>query len=212
MARTPELLEFAKQHKLKCITIADLVAFRMKTEMLVQLVSSQSIHTRQGSCMAHCYRSYIDGSEHLALVSGNVAGKSQVLVSIVTEKLLDDLFGVQGSQLDAALQAVCSEAEGVLIYLSASSKAPPLSQQLSQLGDKSDHDHESGSHPDPLQQGIAACILRDLDVKSMRVVSSNGSLPRSISGSGLAVSESVSLEHLYNGCQNFDGFFARCCW
>ena len=198
MARTPELLGFAKQHKLKCVTIADLVAFRMKNEMLVQLISSQWLHTRHGRCMAHCYRSHIDDTEHMALVSGNVAGKSQVLVTVVTENSLDDLFGAEGSQLDAALKAVCDEAEGVLIYLSGSGKAPAFSEQLSRLSSKSDNGDSSNASPDPLQHGVAASILRDLDVKSMRILSNNDRLPKSMNGSGLAVSESVSLENLHH--------------
>lgn len=197
MARTPELLEFAKEHKLKCITIADLVAFRMKNEMLVQLVSSDRVHTRHGSCMAHCYRSLIDNTEHIALVSGNVAGKSQVLASIHTGSVLDDVFGVRGSQLDAALEAVCSEAEGVLIYLQSQSKAPTLSEQLSQLGRLSSD--QTTASPDPLHHGTAACILRDLGVRSMRILSHTDSLPRSMNGSGLSVTESVSLENLGSG-------------
>ncbi len=202
MARTPELLDFAKQHNLKCITIADLVAFRMKTETLIQLVSSQRIHTRHGNCMAHCYRSLIDGTEHMALVSGNVAGKSQVLTTGHTESVLDDLFGVQGSQLDAALHAVCSQAEGVLIYLQSQGKAPALSEQLSQLESPSDQD---GSTNDPLHHGIVACILRDLGVKSMRVLSETDSLSNSMNGSGLSVSESVSLDSLGNGSNGNGG-------
>lgn len=185
MARTPELLDFAKQHNLKCITIADLVAFRMKNETMIQLVSSQRIHTRHGSCMAHCYRSLIDSTEHIALVSGNVAGKSQVLMTGHTESVLDDLFGVQGSQLDAALHAVCSQAEGVLIYLQSQSKAPALSEQLSQIENPSNQD---GSTDDALRHGIVACILRDLGVKSIRVLSGNDSLSNSMNGSGLSVS------------------------
>ena len=201
MARTPELLDFAKEHKLKCITIADLVAFRMKNEMLVQLVSSDWVQTRHGRCMAHCYRCLVDGNEHVALVSGNVAGKSQVLTTVCTESVLDDVFGVQGSQLDTALQAVCSQAEGVLIYLQSQGKAPALSERLSMLKSSPEQGNLS---PDPLHHGIAACILRDLGVKSMRMLSETDSLPRSMNGSGLSVIESVSLDK-HSGRSNGNG-------
>ncbi|KAL3137573.1 hypothetical protein ABBQ38_004856 [Trebouxia sp. C0009 RCD-2024] len=192
MARTPELLEFAREHKLKCITIADLVAFRMKQEMLVQLVSSARIQTRHGSCMARCYRSLIDGNEHMALVSGNVAGKSQVLVAIHVESELDDALGVHGSQLDASIQAISSEAEGVLIYLKCE-KAAPLSEQLSQLQDQNGH---ASVDPDPLHHGLAACMLRDIGVSSIRMLSDTDKLPNRMTGSALAVTESVSIENL----------------
>ncbi len=202
MARTPELLDFAKQHNLKCITIADLVAFRMKNETLIQLVSSQRIHTRHGSCMTHCYRDLIDGTEHIALISGNVAGKSQVLTIGHTGCALDDLFGVQGSQLDAALHAVCNQAEGVLIYLQSQGKAAALSEQLSQLESPSD---QGGSNNDPLHHGIVACILRDLGVKSMRVLNETDGLANSMNGSGLSASESVSLASLGHGSNGNGG-------
>lgn len=195
MARTPELIEFAREHSLKCITIADLVAFRMKNEMLVQLVSSDRVSTRHGSCMVHCFKSLVDGKEHIAMVSGNVAGKSQVLAAVFTQNELDDVFGVQGSQLDAALQAVCSEAEGVLLYLRPQGKAPALSQQLSQLSSQL----HATSAIDPLHHGIAACILRDLGVKSMRVLSDSDAVPSGIHGSGLSVTESVSIENVQSG-------------
>ncbi|KAL3150865.1 hypothetical protein ABBQ32_000615 [Trebouxia sp. C0010 RCD-2024] len=192
MARTPELLEFAREHELKCITIADLVAFRMKQEMLVQLVSSARIQTRHGSCMARCYRSLIDGSEHMALVSGNVAGKFQVLVAIHVESELDDALGVHGSQLDTSLQAISGAAEGVLIYLK-SEKAANLSEQLSQLQDQNGH---ASVDPDPLHHGLAACMLRDIGVTSIRMLSDTDKLPNRMTGSGLAVTESVSIENL----------------
>lgn len=193
MARTPELLQFAREHKLKCITIADLVAFRMKQETLVQLLHSKRIHTRHGSFMAHCYRSLVDGSEHMALVSGNVAGKSQVLAAVHVENALDDAFGVHGSQLEAALQAISGAAEGVLLYLKSQGKALTMSQQLSQLQDQ----NGNGSiDADPLHHGLAASMLRDLDVSSIRMLSDSDQLPNSMNGSGLDVTGSVSIENL----------------
>ena len=191
MARTPELLEFAREHKLKCITIADLVAFRMKQETLVQLIHSKRIHTRHGSFMTHCYRSLVDGSEHMALVSGNVAGKSQVVAAVHVENALDEAFGVHGSQLDAALQAISGAAEGVLLYLKSQGKAVTMSEQLSQL-----HDQNGSVDADPLHHGLAASMLRDLDVSSIRMLSDSDKLPNIMNGSGLDVTESVSLENL----------------
>ena len=195
MARTPELLEFAREHHLKCITIADLVAFRMKKEMLVQLVLQQRIHSRHGSFMAYCYKSLVDGSEHVALVSGNVAGKSQVLAAVHTENELDDAFGVQGSQLDAALQAVSNASEGVVIYLKSTGKAATLSGQLSQLSSQNGSQNgNTSTDPDPLHHGITACILQDLGVSSVRMLSETDQLTNSMNGSGLEVTESLSLE------------------
>ena len=204
MARTPELLEFARKHKLKSITIADLVAFRMKQETLVQLICSERIHTRHGSFMAHCYRSLVDGSEHMALVSGNVAGKSQVLAAIHVENALDDAFGVHGSQLDAALQATSSAAEGVLIYLKSQGRAVAMSEQLSQLHGQNGI---ASVDPDPLHHGLAACMLRDLQVSSIRMLSDTDKLSNSMNGSGLDVTESISIENL-QGVSSSNGSYA----
>ncbi|KAL0029538.1 hypothetical protein WJX79_002202 [Trebouxia sp. C0005] len=104
--------------------------------------------------------------------------------------------------LDFAKQHNLNQAEGVLIYLQSQGKAPALSEQLSQLESPSDQD---GSTNDPLHHGIVACILRDLGVKSMRVLSETDSLSNSMNGSGLSVSESVSLESLGNGSNGNGG-------
>ena len=193
MARTPELLQFARHHKLKCITIADLVAFRMKQDLQVHLVTSESLHTRHGRCMVYCYESLVDGSEHIALVKGNVAGKSEVLVAVRAENAWDDAFGLQGSQLDAALQAICTTPEGVLIHLRSRGKAISLSEQLSRMRTENGR---ATVEPNPLHHGIAACILRDLAVDSVRLLDDTDNLAKSMSGSGLDVIESVGVEAL----------------
>lgn len=193
MARTPELLQFARDHKLKCITIADLVAFRMKQDLQVKLVTSERLHTRHGSCMVYCYESLVDGSEHVALVKGNVAGKSEVLVAVRPENVLDDVFGLQGSQLDTALQAICTAPEGILIHLRSHGQATSLSEQL--LCIRSENGH-ANVEPNPLHHGIATCILRDLAVESVRLLDDTDKLAKSMSGSGLDVIQSVSVQDL----------------
>ena len=196
MARTPELLDFASQHGLKCITIADLVAFRLKHETLVQSIADSRIQTRHGSFMAHCYRSLLDGSEHLALVCGNIAGKSDVLAAVHVGNTLDDAFGMHDSQTDCLLEAISTSREGVLIYMRPEGKGKdvPWSEQILQ----SSMDRPSvEASPSPVQQGIAAGILKDLGIRSIRVLTDIDSLPSSLNGSGLSVSDSLRASDVF---------------
>lgn len=147
MARTPELLQFAATHGLKCITIADLVRYRLKHEGLVQWVASGELPTRYGRFTAHVYRSLLDNTtEHIALVAGSTISSSssssdfgtatiaattssrksnsvvqEVLARVHSESMLGDVFGSErcdsGSQLDAALQQIAEAGQGVLVYL-----------------------------------------------------------------------------------------------
>ena len=195
MARTPELLEFAAQHELKCITIADLVAFRLKHETLVQNVASNRIQTRHGSFMAHCYRSLLDGSQHLALVCGNIAGKSEVLAALHVGNTLHDTLGMHSSQTDKLLEAISASAEGVLIYMKPEGKEAPWSEQVMQTGTDTSSDSLS---PSPVQQGLAAGILKDLGIKSIRLLTDIDSLHSSLNGSGLSVKDSLQAADVLN--------------
>lgn len=198
MARTPELLEFASQHKLKCITIADLVAFRLKHETLVQSVADSRQQTRHGSFMVHCYRSLLDGSEVLALVSGNIAGKADVLAAVHVGNTLDDAFGLQGSRTDRLLEAISSSAEGVLIYMKPEGKNVPWSEQIMQSSMNGGSDELT---PGPVQQGLAASILKDLGIKSIRLLTDTSFLPDSLHGSGLNVSSSLPASEALTASQ-----------
>lgn len=193
MARTPELLEFASQHKLKCITIADLVAFRLKHETLVQSVADCRKHTRHGSFMVHCYRSLLDGAEILALVCGNIAGKSDVLAAVHVGDTLDDAFGIGGSQIDQLLQAISTSAEGVLIYMQPEGKNGSWGEQIVQSSTEGSSHSQS---PSPVQQGLAASILKDLGIKSIRLLTDTDLLSSSLHGSGLTVSDSLPASEL----------------
>lgn len=190
MARTPELLDFAQQHNLKCITIADLVAFRLKQEVLVQLVTSGRVLTRSGTFMAHCYRSLLDGSEVLALVSGNIAGKADVVAAVHVGDALGDALGLHGSQTQALLEAISSSAEGVLIYMKPEGNTVGWGEQILQ---SSTDGKSRQTSPSPVQQGLAASILKDLDVRSISLVTDQTTLSDSLNGSGLSVSESVPV-------------------
>ncbi|MGH9025773.1 MAG: 3,4-dihydroxy-2-butanone-4-phosphate synthase, partial [Acidimicrobiia bacterium] len=121
MARLPQLEKFAATHKLQLISIADLIRFRRHREKLVRRVSEARIPTRYGDFTAYVFESLLDGTEHMAFVHGEVAGKQRVLVRVHSECLTGDVFGSLrcdcGRQLDIALAQVAEEGEGVVVYL-----------------------------------------------------------------------------------------------
>ena len=121
MQRMPELKQFAAEHELVLVTIADLIRYRRHREKLVRRVSEARIPTQYGDFTAHVFESLLDGTEHLAFVRGEVSGKHDGLVRVHSECLTGDVFGSLrcdcGVQLDRALERVAREGEGVVVYL-----------------------------------------------------------------------------------------------
>ncbi len=121
MMRLPDLESFARVHKLALIHIEDLVAYRRRSELIVESVAQARLPTRYGPFVAHVFRDLIDDREHIALVRGDVRGASDVLVRVHSECVTGDLFGSQrcdcGEQLDAALAKIAEAGRGVLVYL-----------------------------------------------------------------------------------------------
>ena len=119
MARMADLMEFKEKHQLKILTIADLVAYRRKTEQLVSCEESVKLPTAYGDFKMSLYRSKTDNAEHLALVCGEVAGKENVLVRVHSECLTGDVFGSArcdcGDQLHTAMKMIAAEGCGVLV-------------------------------------------------------------------------------------------------
>jgi len=121
MARLPELLRFARKHRLRICSIADLIQFRRTREKLVERVEVVKLPTEHGDFMLHLYRSKLDGQHHLALVCGEVAGKRNVLVRVHSECLTGDVFGSRrcdcGTQLHQAMRQVAAAGCGVVLYM-----------------------------------------------------------------------------------------------
>src|SRR5512135_347535 len=121
MARLPELVKFARKHRLKICTIADLIQFRRTREKLVERVEVVKLPTDYGDFDLHLYRSKLDTQYHLALVCGEVAGKRNVLVRVHSECLTGDVFGSRrcdcGPQLHQAMRQVAEEGTGVILYM-----------------------------------------------------------------------------------------------
>jgi 3,4-dihydroxy 2-butanone 4-phosphate synthase/GTP cyclohydrolase II len=204
MARVPELTKFARRHKLLMITVADLIQYRMRTEALVQRVASASLPTDHGDFRVIAYESAIDKETHVALVKGEIGDGEQVLVRVHSKCLTGDVFHSArcdcGPQLEAALQRISEEGRGVLLYLNQEGRGIGLANKIrayelqDQGLDTVEANERLGFQPDQRDYGIGVQILRDLGVRSMRLLSNNPRKLVGIEGYHLSVSEWLPLE------------------
>ncbi len=204
MARLPELREFAERHGLALISIADLIAFRRRTEKQVVRVAEAKIPTRFGEFQAVGYESVLDGIDHVALVRGEIGDGHDVLVRVHSECLTGDVFGSKrcdcGPQLDAALQAVADADRGVVLYVRGhEGRGIGLmhklqAYQLQDTGaDTVDANLERGLPADARDYGTGAQILVDLGIRTMRLLTNNPAKRVGLEGYGLEIVERVPL-------------------
>jgi 3,4-dihydroxy 2-butanone 4-phosphate synthase / GTP cyclohydrolase II len=204
MARLPELERFAAEHDLQLISIADLIRYRRHREKLVRRVSEARIPTRHGEFTAYVFESLLDGTEHMAFVRGEVAGKDNVLVRVHSECLTGDVFGSLrcdcGLQLDLALEQVAVADEGVVVYLRGhEGRGIGLGHKLraytlqDQGRDTVEANVELGFPIDSREYGIGSQILVDLGITTMRLMTNNPAKYGGIEGYGLEIVERVPL-------------------
>jgi 3,4-dihydroxy 2-butanone 4-phosphate synthase / GTP cyclohydrolase II len=204
MARLPELERFADEHGLMLISIADLIRYRRHREKLVRRISEARIPTKYGEFTAYVFESLLDGTEHMAFVRGEVAGKSNVLVRVHSECLTGDVFGSIrcdcGLQLDLALERVAEEDEGVIVYLRGhEGRGIGLGHKLraytlqDQGRDTVEANVELGFPIDSREYGIGSQILVDLGITTMRVMTNNPAKYGGLEGYGLEIVERVPL-------------------
>jgi 3,4-dihydroxy 2-butanone 4-phosphate synthase / GTP cyclohydrolase II len=204
MARLPELERFADTHGLMLISIADLIRYRRHREKLVRRISEARIPTKYGEFTAYVFESLLDGTEHMAFVRGEVAGKSNVLVRVHSECLTGDVFGSIrcdcGLQLDLALERVAEEEEGVIVYLRGhEGRGIGLGHKLraytlqDQGRDTVEANVELGFPIDSREYGIGSQILVDLGITTMRVMTNNPAKYGGLEGYGLEIVERVPL-------------------
>ncbi|HKY65422.1 MAG TPA: bifunctional 3,4-dihydroxy-2-butanone-4-phosphate synthase/GTP cyclohydrolase II [Acidimicrobiales bacterium] len=204
MARVPELEQFADEHGLLLISIADLVRYRRRTEKLVKRVAEARIPTQWGDFTCYAYESVLDGEQHLAFVRGAVQGQDDVLVRVHSECLTGDVFGSLrcdcGPQLHEAMRRIAEEDLGVVVYLRGhEGRGIGIGHKLQayalqeQGHDTVDANLALGMPVDSREYGIGAQILVDLGITTMRTLTNNPAKRGGLEGFGLKITERVPL-------------------
>ena len=187
MARLPDLEEFAKEHSLKLVTIADLIQYRLNYDCLVYRVASAHLPTRLGGDFeAVVYNTHVDQSEHLVLVKGKISPNEDTLVRVHSKYVPGDVFGFEffdtGSVIKSSMEMISMEGKGILLYLQTEGKGMgPI-------------DRRREKERDFREYGIGAQILRNLGVQKMRLITTNPRNLVGLSGYGLEVTACVPFK------------------
>ena len=203
MARLPQLHEIAKKHGLKIVSIADLIAFRLQTESIVEKGETVDMPTQWGHFRLTPFRQKSNGLEHFALTKGEWAPDEPVLVRVHSSCMTGDILGSYrcdcGPQLHEAMQMIEREGKGAVVYLNQEGRGIGLcnkikAYKLQEQGyDTAEANLKLGFQVDERDYGVGAGILREIGIKNMRLMTNNPLKRAGLEGYGLRIVENVPI-------------------